>query len=100
MKLLFVISSLAFGGAERQIILLSRALARRGHEVSIYTLTRDTTRIDELADVAVEVVVDQKRSRLDPGVIARLRRHIAAWRPHLVHGFLFDGNLYSRLAAL
>jgi glycosyltransferase involved in cell wall biosynthesis len=99
MRVLFVISSLAFGGAERQIILLSRALARRGHEVSIYTLTRDTTRADELADVPVEVVVDQKRTRLDPGVLLRLRRHIAAWRPQLVHGFLFDGNLYSRLAA-
>ncbi len=100
LRILFVISSLAFGGAERQIILLSKALARRGHEVSIYTLTPDTTRIDELADVAVEVTVDQKRGRLDPSVLRRLRRHIAAWRPHLVHGFLFDGNLYSRLAAL
>ena len=100
LRILFVISSLAFGGAERQIILLSKALARRGHEVSIYTLTQDTTRVDELAGVAVDVIVDQKRSRLDTAVLRRLRRHIAAWRPHLVHGFLFDGNLYSRLAAL
>lgn len=99
LRILFVISSLAFGGAERQIILLSKALARRGHQVSIYTLTRDTTRMDELAGVPVEVLVDQKRHRLDPGVLARLRRHIVAWRPQLVHGFLFDGNLYSRLAA-
>lgn len=28
----------------------------------------------------------------------RLRRHIRAWRPDIVHGFLFDGNLYSRIA--
>lgn len=71
----------------------------RGHEVSVYTLNRDTTRIDELAGVDVEVVIDHKRRRLDLGVLRRLRRHIAAWRPDLVHGFLFDGNLYSRLAA-
>jgi glycosyltransferase involved in cell wall biosynthesis len=99
MRVLFVISSLAFGGAERQIILLSKELARRGHDVSIYTLTRETTRIDELAGVDIDVVIDQKRQRLDLGVLRRLRRHIQSWRPDIVHGFLFDGNLYSRLAA-
>ncbi len=99
MRVLFVISSLAFGGAERQIILLSKELARRGHEVGIYTLTPETTRIDELAGADIEVVIDQKRRRLDFGVLRRLRRHIQSWRPDIVHGFLFDGNLYSRLAA-
>jgi glycosyltransferase involved in cell wall biosynthesis len=98
-RILFVISSLAFGGAERQIILLSKELARLGHEVSIYTLTADTTRIDELAGTDVEVIVDRKRQRLDLGVLRRLRRHILSSRPVILHGFLFDGNVYSRLAA-
>jgi glycosyltransferase involved in cell wall biosynthesis len=99
MRILFVISGLAFGGAERQVILLSRELARLGHRLCIYTLTSDTRRMDELAGAPVDLVVDQKRSKLDLGVLARLRRHIRAWRPDLVHGFLFDGNFYSRLAA-
>jgi glycosyltransferase involved in cell wall biosynthesis len=99
MRVLFVISGLAFGGAERQVILLARELARLGHAVSIYTLTADTRRADELAGANVELVVDQKRRKLDLGVAARLRRHIRAWRPDVIHGFLFDGNLYSRLAA-
>jgi glycosyltransferase involved in cell wall biosynthesis len=98
MRVLFVISGLAFGGAERQVILLSRELARLGHKLSIYTLTSDTRRMDELAGAPVELVVDQKRSKLDPGVLARLRRHILAWRPDVIHGFLFDGNFYSRLS--
>lgn len=98
MRVLFVISGLAFGGAERQVILLSRELDRLGHRVCIYTLTRDTARIDELAGTQVEVVVDQKRHKLDPGVLRRLRRHVRAWRPDVLHGFLFDGNFYARLA--
>jgi glycosyltransferase involved in cell wall biosynthesis len=98
MRVLFVISGLAYGGAERQVVLLSRELARLGHRPSIYTLTADTTRMDELAGAEVEVVVDQKRHKLDLGVLGRLRRHIRAWRPDVVHGFLFDGNFYSRLA--
>jgi glycosyltransferase involved in cell wall biosynthesis len=98
MRVLFVISGLAFGGAERQVILLSRELARRGHKLCIYTLTSDTRRMDELGGAPVELVVDQKRAKLDLGVLARLRRHVLAWRPDVIHGFLFDGNFYSRLA--
>jgi glycosyltransferase involved in cell wall biosynthesis len=67
--------------------------------VSIYTLTRHTPRIDELARTDVDVVIDQKRQRLDLGVLRRLRRHILMWRPDIVHGFLYDGDFYSRLAA-
>lgn len=99
MRVLFVASGLGLGGAERQIVLLSRELERLGHCVSIYTLTRDTPRLDELAGTRVAVVVDSKRLRLDPAVLLRLRRHIRAWRPDVVHGFLYDGDIYSRIAA-
>jgi glycosyltransferase involved in cell wall biosynthesis len=98
-RILFVVSGLALGGAERQIVLLSKELIRLGHKVSIYTLTRQTPRLNELAGVAVDMVVDQKRRRLDIGVLGRLRRHIRNWRPDIVQGFLYDGDIYSRLAA-
>lgn len=97
MRILFVTSGLAFGGAERQMILLSRELARLGHKLCIYTLTPETSRSDELAP-GTELVADRKSHKLDCGVLMRLRRHIRAWRPDIVHGFLFDGNLYSRIA--
>jgi glycosyltransferase involved in cell wall biosynthesis len=99
MRVLFVVSSLTLGGAERQIVLLSKALVRLGHSVSIYTLTRETPLLDQLAGTEVEVIIDQKQRKLDLGVLRRLRRHVFAWRPDVVHGFLYDGDLYSRLAA-
>jgi glycosyltransferase involved in cell wall biosynthesis len=98
MRVLFVISGLTLGGAERQVVVLSRELARLGHKVSIYTLNRETARMDELAGTDVAVVLDQKRQRLDFSVLARLRRHIRDWRADIVHGFLYDGNFYCRLA--
>jgi glycosyltransferase involved in cell wall biosynthesis len=98
MRVLFVISELTMGGAQRQVVVLSKELARLGHQVSIYTLNRETPRSDELAGTDVDVLVDQKRQRLDIGVLSRLRRHIRRWRPDIVHGFLYDGNFYSRLA--
>ena len=87
MRVLFVISGLGMGGAERQVVLLSRELCRRGHAVGIYTLNRETARADEIEGSAVELIHDQKRIRLDPAVLWRLRRHIQRWRPDVVHGF-------------
>ena len=98
MRILIVISGLGYGGAERQVVLLARELVRRGHAVLIYTLNDHVPRRAELEGTRVELVVDQKRRRLDPQVLRRLRRAIVDWRADVVHGFLFDGNVYARLA--
>ena len=65
MRVLFVISDLALHGAQKQVVELSRELARFGHEIAIYTLNADAPRARELRGSGVDVVVDQKRSRLD-----------------------------------
>jgi glycosyltransferase involved in cell wall biosynthesis len=98
MRVLFVISDLGFHGAQKQVVELARELARNRHEVAIYTLNDDAPRAAELAGTGVEVVVDQKRSKLDPRVLWRLRRKIVDWRADIVHGFLFDGDIYVRIA--
>ena len=98
MRILHVISGLAVGGAERQLIILSRELQRRGHKVLIYTLNHTVPRLPELNGSGVEVVVDQKRLRLDPLVIARLRRTARSWGADIAHGWLYDGNIYTRVA--
>jgi len=100
MRILYVISGLGFGGAEKQLVELAKQLARHGHEVAIYTLNRDVQRKPELAGSSVTLIVDQKRARLDPAVLWRLRKTINHWRPDIIHGFLFDGDFYSRVAAL
>ena len=99
MKILYVISELTLGGAQKQLVELARQLAARGHEIRIYTLNDDVPRRAELAGSGVELIVDQKRSRLDLAVLRRLRATIMRWHPDVVHGFLFDGHLYSRVAA-
>jgi glycosyltransferase involved in cell wall biosynthesis len=100
MRILYVVSNLAFGGAEKQLVQLARQLGARGHEVAIYTLNRDVSRRRELSGSGVTLIVDQKRTKLDFAVLSRLRRTIYRWHPQIVHGFLFDGDVYSRLAAL
>jgi glycosyltransferase involved in cell wall biosynthesis len=99
-RVLFVISDLGFHGAQKQVVELSRELARGGHEVAIYTLNSDIGRARELEGSGVDVIADQKRFKLDPAVLLRLRRRIVAWRADIVHGFLFDGDIYARIAAI
>ncbi len=100
MRVLYVISELTFGGAQKQVVELGRELSHCGHEVVIYTLNRDVPRQAELEGSGVTLIVDQKRSRLDPALLWRLRRMIERWRPDVVHSFLFDADFYSRVAAL
>ena len=98
MRILHVISGLGIGGTERQLVILSQDLLRRGHKVLIYTLNHTVPRLPELNGSGVEVVVDQKRLRLDPLVIARLRRTARSWGAEVAHGWLYDGNIYTRVA--
>jgi glycosyltransferase involved in cell wall biosynthesis len=98
MRVLFVISDLGFHGAQKQVVELARELDRGGHEVAIYTLNDEAPRAAELAGSGVEVITDQKRVKLDPAVLSRLRRKIVRWRADIVHGFLFDGDIYARIA--
>src|SRR5687767_823951 len=99
MRVLFVISDLGFHGAQKQVVELARELDRCGHEVAIDALDDGAGRIGELAGTRVEIVGDQKRSRRDAAVLLRLRRKITAWGADVVHGFLFDGDIYARIAA-
>src|SRR3954463_4159392 len=100
MRVLFIISDLGFHGAQKQVVELSKGLAAKGHAVAIYTLNEDAARARELDGSGGQLVVDQKRTKLDPAVLRRLHRFIRTFRADVVHGFLFDGDIYARIAAI
>jgi glycosyltransferase involved in cell wall biosynthesis len=99
MRVLFTVSDLDLGGAQKQVVELARQLVRHGHAVAIYTLNETAPRAKDLVGSGVEVRIDQKKSKVDTKVLGRLRRFIGEWRPDIVHGFLFDGDIYARIAA-
>jgi glycosyltransferase involved in cell wall biosynthesis len=103
LRILIVCAGLGYGGAETQIIALARGLHARGHAVGIYCLNRlppDSDRAHEIHDAGIELWDDSKANRLDLSLLKRLNKLIREWRADLVHGYLFDGNLYARLGAL
>ena len=100
MRILFVVNALVYGGAETQLIALAVELCRRGHDVVIYTLQGNNPRAGELDGTGVRVIEGRKRFKFDPLLIAEIHQYIVAFRPHIVQGFLVDGNLHARLAAI
>ncbi len=99
MRILFVISGLYFGGAEAQLVYISRELVKRGHSVAVYTLNKHLDRKPELDGSGVHLEPDQKACKLDPMLVYRLVKFIKKYKPDLVKGFNYDGNFYGRLAA-
>jgi len=99
-RIVMVINSLTFGGTETQVIALSAELTRRGHLVAVYALNKDNPRVAELDGSGVLFISDQKKRKFDISLLLRLRRFISEFRADVVHGFLFDGDFYSRLAGV
>lgn len=100
-RLLFVIPTLDRGGAEKQLSLLASGLAERGEfDVHVACLTRGGPWYEKLAKAGVPVEIIGKSLKLDFQAYWKLKRHINALRPDIVHTWLFAANCYGRQAAI
>ena len=99
MRVLLIVRALTIGGAERQLVVLARALAARGHAVTIATMYRGGPLEADLADSDVVLHDLGKTGRWEAArTLFRLRRLIAATRPDVVHGYLNVANLLALVA--
>jgi len=98
-RLLLIIPTLVRGGAEKQLTLLATRLPRAEFDVHVAVLTHSGPLEETLRDAGVNVTVIGKRWKFDPLSFLRLRRHIQALKPDIVHTWLFAANAYGRQAA-
>lgn len=98
MKVLFLVRSLHYGGAERQLVLLAKGLAARGHNVVVAIFYSGGPLEKDLHDAKVRIRQLHKRGRWDlVGFLMRLRQ---AWKeesPDIVHGYLYEPNLLTMI---
>src|SRR5262245_35946132 len=93
MKIVFLIRSLTFGGAERQLIVLARGLHARGHDVHVGVFYAGGPLEAELHAAGVPVTVLDKGGRWDlVGFLFRLARFLRKERPQVLHGYLGASN--------
>ena len=95
-RLLFLIRSLNYGGAERQLVALAKGLWSREQSLAIATFYPGGAFSKDLELVGVPVVSLEKRSRW--GIFRflwRLFRLVRTTQPQILHGYLGTANILT-----
>ncbi|MEX2397762.1 MAG: glycosyltransferase [Balneolales bacterium] len=98
LKICYVINHMAFGGAETQLMRLLLALSNYQHEIHLITLYSSKEYIGNLRAAGVKVYNLNLSSRVNPVNILYLYRVIKSINPDLLHSFLLQANIATRLA--
>ena len=99
-KILQIIPTLDRAGAEKQMCLLAQGLPRDRFDVHVCVLTRSGPLAARLEEAGIPTQLIGKRWKLDPLAFVRLKKHISAVRPDLIHTWLFAADAYGRAAGM
>ena len=80
--------------------LLAQGLPRERFDVHVCVLTRSGPLASQLEQAEIPTHLVGKRWKLDPLAFARLKKHITAVRPDLIHTWLFAADSYGRAAGM
>ncbi len=96
MRILYVLTSLGIGGAERQALSLADRMVQRGHSVAILVLRPG---LAEEWPTALRVVhLDIRKSPVSVFTgLLRARRFLREFHPDLLHSHSFHANMVARL---
>ena len=99
-RVLLLIPHLTGGGAERQCQLLSAGLHASGWEVHVGYWRGEVSKLT--SDVSAGIIYHYLGTRLayDPRILYRIACLIRAFRPHVVHTWLHQMDIFGGLAAL
>lgn len=101
MKLLFLITGLAFGGAETQLVNLAISLKKRGWEVRVVSMLPPQAFTEELKEAGIPLsTLNMRRGIADPRAVFRLVKILREWRPDIVHSHMIHANLLARIARI
>ena len=100
-RILFLITSMARGGAERQVVDLAANLRARGWRVTVVSMIPPTDHQSELASCDVELVsLGMRRGRPTMRAFVEYVRLVRRWRPDVVHAHMVHANLLARIGRI
>jgi len=99
MRIVYVLTSLGMGGAERQVLALAGRMAGRGHAVALLALM---PKLAEEWPTTLDVChLDMRKTPFSLlAGLAKGRRFLLEFRPDLVHSHSFHANIVARLLKL
>lgn len=99
MKILYVITGLGQGGAERVVCDLANKMFEKGHEVKIAYLTGDVLTRPKYDDIEL-ININMKSTMSLPSAFLKLSKVIKVYNPNVVHSHMVHANLITRLTRL
>lgn len=97
-RLLFLISNLEYGGAQRQVVELANNLDPRRFVAHVCSLSAYMPLATSLRDVSSRLHVIPKHTKFDITVVPRLVTLLRRLRIDIVQSYLFDADIAARLA--
>lgn len=95
-EIAFLIRSLNYGGAERQLITLVKALDKRKFNITVLYFYSGGALEKDLQDSGINLICLEKRDRWDVGGFCwRLVRHLKRINPNVLYGFMGTSNLLT-----
>jgi len=100
-RIVFLITGLAYGGAENQLKSLAVKLKARNWDVGVISLLPPIAHVKEMEDSGICVSnLGMKRKRPDPRAILRLARILREWQPQILHSHMVHANLLARVTRM
>lgn len=99
MKILYVITGLGQGGAERVVCDLADKMYEKGHEVKIAYLTGEVLTLPESKSIEV-IKINLNKAKDLPSSYFRLAKLIRTYNPDVVHSHMVHANIMTRLVRL
>ncbi len=93
-----VISDLEFGGAQRQVVELANNMPDERYKLHVVSLHDYIPLAEKLKRSEGRVHIVQRRSKFDASVVGRLATLLRELKADVVHGYLFDAEIATRLA--
>ena len=96
MRIVYVLTSLGMGGAERQVLELASRMTERGHSVALMVLR---PQLKEEWPTALDVVRLEMRRNVGSVLVGLIkgRRFLRDFKPDVVHSHSFHANFVARL---
>lgn len=96
MKILYVITGLGQGGAERVVCDLANSMFEKGHDVKIAYLTGDILTKPIYSEIEL-ININLNGLMASPSAYRKLSKIIKNYQPDIVHAHMIHANLLTRL---
>lgn len=95
-NILYLITGLGMGGAEKQTVLIANKMREAGHNVMIISLTGETLVKPDDGIQLNELKLEKTPFSLFNGLF-KVRRIIKEFQPDVVHSHMYHANIFARI---